>query len=174
MRRTALIVAGSFLSVITVPLCAADALAVKTGEWETTVVIETSGMTIPAEKLAQVPPAQRAQMEQMFKQGASGPRSITEKSCITEKDLRERPFQNPAGDGRRDCKHTQVASSGKHQEWTFQCSTPQGPANGRMVVDATSNTQVRGTMEMKMPQMAMNMKFDSKWLGASCSKESKE
>jgi hypothetical protein len=164
LRLPALLIAGA----VALPLLAAEALSAKTGLWETTTVTSSSGMSIPADALAQMPPAQRAQMEQMFKQmGVGGPTTSKTRSCVTAKDLQEGAFRQQPEAG-SDCKYTSVSSTSKRQEWTFQCKGNGGTASGRMQVEAVDSTHVRGTMEIKSPQMSMNMKFDSAWLGASC------
>jgi hypothetical protein len=156
------------------PLLAADALSARTGLWETTTVTSSGGMSMPADALAKMPPAQRAQMEQMFKQmGAGGPNTTKTRSCVTAKDLQEGAFRQRPEAG-SDCKYTPGSNTAKRQEWTFQCTGRNGTTNGRMVVDAVDSTHVRGTMEIKSPQMSMNMKFDSAWLGASCAGADKD
>jgi Protein of unknown function (DUF3617) len=163
LRSNTLLLAAA----IALPLLAADGLAAKTGLWETTTVMNTGAIAIPADALAKIPPAQRAQMEQMFKQmGARGPTTTQSKSCVTEKDLKEGAFRQQAEPG-SNCKYTAVTDTPRKQEWTFQC-TGSGAATGRMQVDAADSTHVHGTMEVKTAQVTMNMKFDSTWLGASC------
>jgi hypothetical protein len=154
---------------IALPLLAAERLAVKAGLWENTVTMEMKGLALPAAQLEAMPPAQRAQMEQMLKQmGVGPPRTTTESSCLTEKDLDGNAFREALEDPSQDCDYTQVTATSKRQEWTFQCRTEAGNATGRMVVDVISDTQVRGTMEVRLPQGGMDMKFDSKWKSADC------
>lgn len=154
--------------LVTLPVLAADALQVKTGLWETTTISNMSGITLPAEQLAKVPPAQRAQMEQMFRQmGARGPQTHKQKSCVTEKDLKEGAFRN-AGSGQQNCKYTQVASTARHQEITFQCSNQGHAGSGRMVIDAPDSTHVQGTIDVKSDAVTMNIRLSAQWLSASC------
>src|SRR5690606_15733626 len=64
---------------ISLPLLAAERLAVKTGLWENTSTLQISGMVVPQEQLQAMPPEQRAQVEQMMKQlGVGAPRVITD------------------------------------------------------------------------------------------------
>jgi len=164
-----------FCAALTLPLLAADSLAAKTGLWETTLTTNSSGMAIPEDALAKMPPAQRAQMEQMFKQmGARGPSTTTDKSCVTARDLQEGAFRKQLEEDGSNCKYTAVSSTPKHQEWVFQCAGRDNAATGRMVIDVVDSTHVRGTMDFKSQQMSMNMKFDSKWLGDSCAGADKD
>ena len=56
-------------------------------------------MSMPADAMANMTPQQKAQMEAMMKQmAASGPKTITERSCVTDKDIREGAFHQRAED----------------------------------------------------------------------------
>jgi hypothetical protein len=162
-------IAGATTLSIVLPLLAAEKLAVKTGLWESTVVMQIGGISIPAGQLEKVPPAQRAQMEQMLKQmGVGAPRTITEQSCVTDKDLEQNAFGKALEQDLQDCEYQQVANSSRRQEITFQCKTPGGDATGRIVVEVASDSRVRGTMEARMPQGSMDATFEAKWLAAGC------
>jgi hypothetical protein len=166
-RNTAFVAATI---AVALPLLAAEKLGARVGLWENTITTNLSGLAIPADALAKVPAAQRAQMEQMMKQiGAQGPRTITERACITEKELSEGAFRKSAERDDRSCKHTVITSTSKRQESTFACTARDGSvSNGHMVIDAIDDTHLKGALEMKSPQANIDMKFDSKWLGANC------
>jgi hypothetical protein len=167
-RRVIGIAAATALA-IALPLLAAERLAVKTGQWQSTVTLSLSGLSIPQEQLDKMPPAQRAQMEQVLKQmGAGAPRTETQKSCITDQDLDGNTFGAAMEDLGEDCRNTQVAGTARRQEWTFQCTTPGGPATGRMVVEVADAEHVQGTMEMRSQQANMDIKFAARWLAANC------
>ncbi len=151
---------------VALPLLAAEKLGAKTGLWETTSTTSMGGMALPPELVANMPPAQRAQMEQMMK-AQMAPRTITDKSCVTEKDLESGAFQRQTQPDMK-CRFTVVSSTPKRQETTFQCTTATGPAEGRMAIDAVDATHVKGSMQLKTQQMSIETKFDSKWLGADC------
>ena len=161
---------GAMLLAAAMPVLAADSLAVKTGLWETTVTINMSGMSIPADALAKVPPAQRAQMEQMMQRaGAGAPRTMKEKSCITDKDLKDGPFRNATNQGGQHCTYTPVSVTARHQELTFQCTSDSGHGtSGKMVLDAPDSTHVNGTVEAKTEAGTANVKLATQWLSSSC------
>jgi hypothetical protein len=162
-------IAGATTLAVALPLLAAERLGVKTGLWENVVTMQISGVTLPEEQLQKMPPAQRAQIEQMMKQmGVGQPSTITEKSCLTEKDLDGNAFRDQLEENGQDCDYQQVTATAKRQEWTFRCKTPGGDATGRMVVDVVSDTQVRGNMQGRTPQGNIDMKFDSKWQSQDC------
>lgn len=169
--RTAAWIACAATAAIALPLLAAEPLAVKLGLWENTVTM-LMGVQIPPEQQAQLdrmPAAQRSQMEQVMKQmGIGAPRTTTTKSCITEKDLDENAFHDSIEQGGQECKTTRVSSTSKRQEWTVSCKTPEGEATGRMVIEAQGDSRVTGSMDLRMPQGNMDMKFEGKWLSTSC------
>jgi len=153
-------------AICALPVLAADALQVKTGLWETTATSTISGMSIPAEQLAKIPPAQRAQMEQMLKQRTM-PRTNTDRSCITQKDLQDGAFRRQATqDG--NCTYKQVSATARHQEWAFQCSNDVGGATGTMTVDAPDSTHMRGQLEMKSSNGNASITLAGQWISASC------
>jgi NACalpha-BTF3-like transcription factor len=156
------------LIAASLPVLAADSLKVKTGLWETTTTMQMSGVSMPADALAKMPPAQRTQMEQMMKQmGVGAPRVSTDRSCVTEKDLQEGAFRN-AGEDMKQCKYTTVSATARHHEYTFQCAQDGHTASGRMVIDAADSTHVQGSADIKSAAANMSMKFSAQWLGASC------
>lgn len=160
---------GATAIAIALPLLAAERFGAKTGAWENTVTMTISGLSIPAEELARLPAAQRAQMEQMMKSmGVGAPRTVVEKSCITEEDLDGNAFRRSLEQPGQKCDYTQVTSTAKRQEWTFQCTAQGQTVSGRMMFEAESDTQVRGTMQASMPQGKMDAKFESRWLAADC------
>jgi len=151
------------------PLLAAEKLGVRLGLWENTTTITMSGMSVPADAMANMPPAQRAQMEQMMKQmGVGAPRTIKEKSCITEKDLADGAFRQRSAEQDMNCKYTVVTSTSKKQETTFQCTASASKAEGRMTVEAVDDKHIKGNLQMKSPQASIDAKFDGQWLGADC------
>jgi hypothetical protein len=163
-------------ALIALPVLAADTLQVKLGLWETTVTINNSamkGMSIPAEQLAQLPPAQRAQMEQMLKQ-MSGAKPITSRSCVTQKDLEEGAFRAQSKQDAGKCTYKQVAGTARHQDWTFQCSSAEDNATGKMTLDAPDSTHVQGAVDMKSARGSTSIKLASQWISTSCAGADKD
>lgn len=156
---------------VALPLLAAEKLGAKVGQWETTTTMNLGGagapampaITLPPEMLANLPPAQRAQVEKAM--GALSGKPVTAKSCVTEKDLADGAFQQQAGDDMK-CTYKTVSSTAKRQEATFQCTSPAGPAEGKLTVDLVNADHVKGVMQIKTPMASIESKFDAKWLGA--------
>ncbi len=156
------------LLALALPALAADTLQVKTGLWETTTTTNNAGFSIPAERLAKMPPAQRAKAEQLMKQlGARGPQTTREKSCVTAKDLELGAFRGRDDDDKA-CKYTQVSATPRRQEFTVQCSNEDQTTTGRMVVEAPDSTHVTGSIETKTDSTTVSIRFTGQWLSASC------
>ncbi len=150
------------------PVLAADGLAVKTGTWETTMTTKASGMTMPAEAMAKMNEQQRAQMEAIMKNmGSAAPKTMTSKSCITDKDLKEGAFRAQQ-DKANPCTYKPVVTTGKRQEMTFECPGTRGVSSGHMIVDATDSNNVKGEMHIKASGATIDTTFTSKWLGPTC------
>jgi hypothetical protein len=160
--------------LIALPVLAADSLQVKTGLWEITTVANNSGIAIPADRLAKMPPEQRARMEEMMKQmAARGPRTNKDKSCVTEKELKEGAFRS-AANAQPNCKYTQVSATARRQEITFQCSGEGRDSTSHMVMEAPDSTHVRGTIEARSGSTTINIRITGQWLSASCAGADKD
>lgn len=153
---------------------AADSVpfAVKTGTWETTSTVQTSGgPQIPPEVLQKMPPEQRAKLEERMK--AMQGRPTTTRNCVTEEDLKK-AFNT--GDQRNNCTRTVISSSASKQEIKIECSGERAKTTGIIHIEANGNEQVKGTMDMTSSgptgqEMKINSTFVSKWISAGCEKK---
>jgi hypothetical protein len=161
--RTLMGIVGATGVAVALPLLAAESLAVKLGLWENSA---TMNMSIPPAALASMPAAQRTQMEAVMKQ--MGSQTLTDRSCMTEKDLDGRSFRDALQQPGMQCEQKMVTATSKRQEITMQCTSPGGPMTGRVVVDVVNDGQVRGTMEMRSAQVNIDATFESKFLSADC------
>ena len=112
-------------------LSAADfrPLDVKTGQWETTVSGQTTGMPpIPDSVLNQLTPEQRAKMQAAM-QANSGAKSTLSKHCMTQQDL-QKGF-NLQEQATKTCSHVVVTSTGSKEEIRMDCATGRGEDHGR-------------------------------------------
>ena len=159
-------------AAVALPLLAAEKFGAKAGLWETTTTMKLGGAAAPAiaaippEMLANLPAAQRAQVEQAL--GMAGGKPVVARSCVTEKDLAEGAFRQPPQQQELKCTFNVASSTAKRQETTFKCESPVGPADGKLVVDLIDPGHVKGTMQVNAPQMSMDTTLDAKWLGADC------
>lgn len=161
--RTLIGIVGATGIAVALPLLAAESLAVKIGLWENSA---TMNMSIPPEAAQAMPPAQRTQMEAVLKQ--MGGQTLTDKSCMTAKDLDGSSFRDALKQPGMECDYTTVTATSKRQDITMKCTSPGGPMTGRITVDVVNDRQVRGTMEMRSTQINIDAKFESKFLAADC------
>lgn len=150
------------------PLCGlADSFDVKTGAWENTVTTTTSGMTIPPDMLSKLPPERRAKIEEAMRARAGQPRSMTDKHCVTQKDLDEdRLFEN---DRDSQCTRRVLSKSGRRIEGEQTCGAAPHTMVMHVVVEATSSTSVIMTADGQMPGGGKShIEARGRWLGASC------
>jgi len=147
-------------------------LNVKTGQWETTMTGQTSGIPpIPDEVLRRLTPEQRAHVvEAIQSRGASGSKTVN-KSCLT-KDKLDKPFSL---DSIKSCSVNLVTSSGNRQEIRVDCSREAMKSTGTIKVEAVDAENVKGSMQMTATNgehtMNMNYTFASKWIAPACSEK---
>ena len=143
---------------------------VKTGLWETTRTITTSGqMPIPPELMAKLTPEQRAKMEERMKANSAEKSSTnTSKSCMTKEKLEKAPFS----DEQKDCTRTIVTSTSSEAEIKFVCDMQGMKADGTIHVEALSQESVKGSAQSTMTgggrSRSTSATFTSKWLGPNC------
>jgi len=162
------------------PLLAADTpamLNVKEGLWETTMTNSISGMPSQSDMLANLPPDQRARMEELLKQrGMSmNGNTTTSKSCVTKEKIEKgMAFAN---ENRQNCTRDIVSSSPTHTEVKYHCemSDKNGrktTSEGSLNIDAVNSDTTKGTVHTVMSSnghdTTMDMTFTSKYLGPSC------
>lgn len=157
------IVLSGLIPVLATAAAAAAPLDVKTGLWETTSTTHVSGMAIPPEALANMPPEQRAKLAAMM--SAHNGKAQTSKSCVTKADL-DRPFQNPQG-GTEHCTRTVVHSSATEAEYKIQCRGKQ-VREGIMHVQALSREQIKESFTMDTGSATVSHEGTSRWISADC------
>jgi hypothetical protein len=156
----------SLLATLAVaPAFPADPIRIKPGLWQMNYVSTVDGMMIPEATLQQMPPTRRAAIEAQMKKRAATPTRTTLKSCVTAEELAKGAFRP---DPEADCRNTVVKQSATHSEVTFVCKDNEVTRTGRMVIDAPSDTQMKGTVDMSAPRGKVSVQIDGKWLGASC------
>ena len=65
----------------------AESFNAKPGAWELNFTTLTTGMLIPPDVLAKMPPEQRAKIEQSMQARSGKPRTHASKTCVTQEDL---------------------------------------------------------------------------------------
>jgi len=167
--RTSFLVAAALCCVAA---WAADttSLNVKTGEWESTITVQTAGqLPIPQEALDKMTPQQRAKIDAAIKAQGGQPRTTVSKSCVRKEDL-DKPFSNIAQ--RESCKSTVLTSTATRQELRMECEMDGGKLSGTLKLEAVDSGDVKGTMQMVASNggrtINVNTNFAAKWLGPRC------
>lgn len=163
------IVMGAFAPLVVHP---ADlALNVKTGLWQSTVSMQTSGqLPISEADLAKMTPERRQQFEAAMKDAmakAAQPHVVT--SCVTAEQLRRglsfKTEDNPS------CKRTVVSSSSSTWEMHEEC-TGTSARTSTIRFHASSPEEIDGRMQMTMSRgdrtMTSNGTIHGKWLTSDC------
>jgi hypothetical protein len=146
----------------------------KPGLWETTSTSQMEGVNMPAmpqippDKLAQMPPEQRARVEAMLKNRPGSARTSTNRSCQTRETLDHgMGLQN-----RGDCTQQVVSSSSSKMQVHMECSPANGPKSaGDLMIDRIDPGHAKGNLNMKVAgdhPMTINVSFDTKWISADC------
>jgi hypothetical protein len=143
---------------------------VKLGLWETTLTnhMDISSM-IPADALAKLTPAQRAQMEASMS-GRGGARTSTAKHCITKETLNE-AFSYASTARETNCTRTFVTSTSSKQVIHMECTSGTMKTSGDVQVEAIDRETTKGSMVMTSAGGRggnMKMELTSKWLGPDC------
>jgi hypothetical protein len=170
LRRATLAVSMGAL-VLAVAYAGELALNVRTGLWQNTVAMQTSGqIPISDSDLAKMSPERRAQFEAAMKAAmasAAQPHVIT--SCVTAEQLRKgfsfKDENNPA------CKRQVVSISASAWEMHEEC-TGTSARTATIRFRASTPEEIDGKMEMTMTRgdrtMTSNGTIHGKWLAADC------
>ena len=144
-------------------LCASAQVApVKPGLWEVRVERLIDGQKVPdaSERLKNMPPERRAQMEAMMKQRGMG--TDTMKSCQTTQTLDSKKFVKQVA----DCKTTYTVQSAKL--WTSHTSCPSMHVESDNLTTFlnSENYTVKSTSVTNKRHSEINMQ--AKWLSSDC------
>jgi Protein of unknown function (DUF3617) len=157
----------------TLPAADFSPLDVKTGQWETTMTGQTSGMPpIPDDVLNRMTPEQRAKVEAVM-QARGGSKATVTKNCVT-KDKLDKAF-SLGDENTKSCSRSLVASSGNKQEIRIDCNRDGTKSTGTVKVEAADSENIKASMQMTVSNgahtMNMNYVFASKWIGPVCSEK---
>jgi hypothetical protein len=156
-------------------------LDIKPGLWENTTTSQMSGVSmpnmpqIPPEKLAQMPPAQRAQVEAMMKGSAGAPQTRTSKVCITHDQLSKPIFDT----GDKSCSYNLTSSSSSSQVIHVDCTRGNTKTGGDLTFKRVDSEHLTGDMLMKSTgdsstagsagqNVTIKLAFSNKFLSSDC------
>ena len=171
-----LAVLTGFAMCVAVPALA-QSLDVRTGLWEMTTKRSSTGMPEPPqmpamspEMLAQLPPAQRAQIENMMKTRRNvAPGVHVQKFCITQASLEKTPDFGPA---ERDCTRTKNSRTARGWQVQEVCRSGGGKQTMNIRYDVMNRETIKGTVDIAMRDgreaITMKQEMRGRWLGSDC------
>jgi hypothetical protein len=139
----------------------------KPGAWEITTTTLTTGMMIPAEALANMPPAQRAKIEKSMQARSGKPSTHVTKNCVTQKKLDQDSMI--ASDDEEHCKKKIITKSASKIVYEQTCAAPNA-SRSTVKVEAMTPESIAASMNMVQGGGGGKIHVDIKgrWLGASC------
>jgi len=159
------VVATLLLSAL--PLTAsADSFNIRTGAWEVTTSTAMSGMLIPADALAKMPPDQRAKIEAMMSARAGKVDTRTMRSCVTPEDLARGQLMDKEME-RKDCTRKVIAKTARHFEYEEVCPAPE-PSTTHARFDAPSAETYLANVDMTRGEGKLHVDIRGRWLAAIC------
>ncbi|HQR13218.1 MAG TPA: DUF3617 domain-containing protein [Nitrospira sp.] len=145
----------------------ADSFNAKPGAWEMTFTTQSSGMLIPPDVLAAMPPEQRAKVEQSMQRRSGKPKTHTVKTCLTKEDLDQHRIIKE-DDDEPGCKTTVVTKSSAKLVFERACPPPHA-STSQVTVEAQTTESLIGSMDTDRPRAGkVHLDFKSRWIGASC------
>lgn len=145
MRNRLLLAALAATMVTAAAALSAQSFDLKLGQWEYSIT-----MKMPAEMLANLPPAARAQFE----------RPQTNRSCLSAQDLQDLNL----GRTERDCKAVSKKITGNAADIVMKCDG----GTQTLHYEALSPESMRGTLKMQGGDGPSEMTITGKWVGTSC------
>lgn len=150
----------------------AQAQMLQPGLWElTSSNMQVDGQALPdmqfmLGQLKNLPPEQRAMMEQaMQKQGITlGGQGV--RFCLTEAQVKADDI--PLTDPKSGCNQRVTDRNGKTWNFQFSCPRAQGTGQAQFLSDREFTTRVKGTFNASGQQQNGSMDTRAVWLGAQC------
>jgi hypothetical protein len=165
-------ISSSILVVgVTAALAAqAPVLDVKLGLWENTIVTNMSGMAMPQMDTSKMPPEQAAKMAEAMK-AMMGPRTVTEKHCLTQEELSKDSFMMP-NDSKMTCTRTITTNTKAAFAADINCTGARSMKGQINVESADGGNAYKGTMKMATTgsgqTVNLTMNITGKYLGPTC------
>lgn len=162
LRRCAIV------GVFALPLCAfADTFNAKPGLWEMTSTTVITGIPIPADSLAKLPPDQRARIEENLKARDGKPDMRVSNNCVTQKDLdQDMLFKTSSTD---QCVKKIIARSPTKVAFRQTCPAPAA-SSSLVNIEAKTPESLAASIDISQANATGKIHIDVKgrWLSATC------
>ena len=152
---------------VATPLYAlASSFNAKPGAWEITTTTLTQGMVIPADLLANMPPAQRAKIEKSMQARSGKPSTRVRKSCVTQEKLDQVDMIASDDDGH--CKKKFISKSASKIVVESICPAPHA-YTAKWTVEARTPESLAASADLVQKGGGkIHVDIKGRWLGASC------
>ncbi|MCS6295404.1 MAG: DUF3617 domain-containing protein [Nitrospira sp.] len=172
LARFVFILGLGFLSNPIFPWHASEALAesfnAKPGAWEMTYTGLSSGMMMPPEVLAKMPPEQRARIEQSMHARSATPGTHATKSCITKEDLDQNRIIKEEAEDEPGCTTKVLSKSSSKMVLERACPSPRAYTS-RMAMEAKTPETLVASIDMdRAGSGKTHIDIKGRWLGTSC------
>ena len=157
------------ITVALAPLHAlAESFSAKPGTWQMSMTTVIAGNPIPPEALANMPPEKRAKVEEAMKARAGRPITITQKTCVSQKDLDQDRIIHAVKDDSH-CSRKILSKSATRLVIEQACPEPRA-STAQMTIEATTPENLTATIDMVRADAKGKIHLDitGRWLGASC------
>jgi hypothetical protein len=151
------------------PSALADSLNVKPGTWEMSVTTLTSGLLIPPDLLAKMPPEQRAKIEQSMQARSGKPMTHTSKECVTQQDLdQNRMIKEGNEEDGPQCTTKVISKSSSKLVIERTCPAPRA-STSQMTMEAKTPESIVGSIDTtRAGSGKVHVDIKGRWLSASC------
>jgi hypothetical protein len=142
----------------------------KTGEWEMTITTTLTGNPFPADALAAMPAAKRAEVEAELKRRSGKPATNTYRTCLTKEDLTQDRFLRSEGD--EICTRKIITRTPTKLVLQQTCPPPRA-STGQSTIEVKAPDRIVANIDSKVNGGAARIRSDisGKWIGEKCEKE---
>lgn len=155
-------------AVLAAPLASAQVPPIKPGLWQTESDRSVDGRPAPdmAERMKNLPPAARQQMEAMMKQRGVDVSGGAVRMCLTRESLDQGRWNQVES----RCKTEFGARSAASWKWRAVCTQPDSTSDGEAVFHSPESytVTVQTTAMRKGQPHTMRHVAKMRWLGADC------
>lgn len=155
------------LILTAVPIASqADALNIKTGDWEVSQTTAITGVPIAKEMLDKMSPAERDKMEVSMRARADEGEQITSHRCVTQQVLDNNDL---AGSAKANCTREVVSQTARFVEIEETCTAPE-PSKTRIRLNATSVESYTASTNRTEGNGTEYVAIRGRWIGPNCEK----
>ena len=143
----------------------AASLDLRPGAWEVVMATTITGVPIPQEALAKMPPDQRAKFEEAVKARAGKVNTHTIHSCLTQEDLDRGDLMESE---RENCSRNVIEQTPRRLEVDETCAAPE-PSKTHMTFAAKSPESYTATIERSPGEGGkVQVELTGRWVATKC------